>query len=886
MCPEMKDTQLTANPSLLPVDDAPLNEIFTAITDAVISLDENLKINYCNPGARKFFNLKPLDIPGFPIGLLFNNPSYRGFLSMLEDALAQQARTNVLEYCPHQSTLLDVTIYPKSNGLILIIKSAGAHQQVENTLLQELEHQDVLIQNTNDLMWSLDENLRLVSFNRNFRLLVENIFPRQIKSGDSFKEMLGNTTLYDKWMKYLHKALEGRKLRFDQQEVGEGATGYYEVTLEPVRDIISGKVNGIACHAYDISARKRSERLIKEQNIKLREKQKSLRHLSGELQTILDASLDIICSINNKGVFTRVNQASKNLLGYEPKELLGKQFAEIVQPGNIQEAKDILVKIVRGVEVTDFKCFLNSKTGNPVPFIWSARWDEAEQMIFAIGRDASAMYEAEMLRTESETRFSALIQKGADMIAIIDEVGTYKYLSPNVERILGYSPAELMGKNAFAFIHQDDLQVVLEEFNHVMDHSEVSVGDFRFKNGKDEWRWVEVIGTNMLHNDVIKGIVINSRDITERKKAEEALRASNERFEIVSKATNEAIWDFDIVNGVMRWNDNYTKLFGYEVLEENDLSSWRNRIHPDDAERVWDEVERMLHVQGNKSWRSEYRYQQACGGYSYVYDQGYIIVDGENKPVRFVGAMQDFTERKKIEEEREVIIKELVRTNNDLKQFSFITSHNLRAPLSNILGILQLIDRTNIDEVNNQLLDLINTSSLQLQETIKDLSDIIVIKNHVDINHELLNIETTFDNVRKIYLNTLKDVKNCVQVDFSVKEVYLHKPYIESIFINLISNAVKYRSEKRPLQINIQTYENEQGELVMRFADNGIGLDTLRLKDRLFGLYQRFHDHTEGKGLGLFIVKSQVTALGGIIEIDSEQDKGTTFTIKLPIKKI
>ena len=329
-------------------------------------------------------------------------------------------------------------------------------------------------------------------------------------------------------------------------------------------------------------------------------------------------------------------------------------------------------------------------------------------------------------------------------------------------------------------------------------------------------------------------------------------------------------------------NENYTKMLGYENLQDENLDTWKSNIHPNDVDKVWAGVASILENNTDRYWKSEYRYKKANGDYAYIFDQGYIIVDSENNPVRFVGAMQDFTDRKKIEEEREVIIKELIKSNNDLKQFSFITSHNLRAPLSNILGIFQLLDTSGMDEVNTQLLNLINTSALQLQETIKDLSDIIVIRNQSEVKNEIFKIENIFENICKIYLNTIKDISHSIKTDFQAKEVLLHKPYVESIFINLVSNAIKYRSSKRPLELSITTFANEQDELVIKFSDNGIGLDILRLKDRLFGLYQRFHNHTEGKGLGLFIVKSQVAAMGGSIALESEEDRGTTFTIIIP----
>ena len=863
------------------VEKEPLTSILNAISDAIIYLNNRCEITFWNDGAQQLFGIKEEDILGLNFSGLFPDPN-ASFLLHAQDALQQKKHKNFVEYCPARSILLDVSAYPTNDGLAILIKKANFTQQAENKLMQELIHKDVLINGTNDLIWSLNEKLQIVSFNNSFKLLVEKYLGRSIKRGEFFFEILSGTTLYKKWTIYFKKVLSGQSVKFDQTGIGFGSAGFLEVTLQPLQDIVDGRITGVACYAYDISKHKSNERIIRNKNIQLQDKERSLCQLSTELQTVLNASLDIICSINVNGELVRINNASKNTLDFSPAEMVGKKFINFLDEIDKGRADKVMMQIRDGANVTDFRCTLIKKDGAKIPFTWSARWDGKENMMFAIGRDASALNATELLKTESEMRFSALIQKGADMIGIVDMAGNYSYASSNVERILGYKVSDLIGKNVFAFIHDEDKQKVANELTKVIFNNEVRVEDFRFKNSCGEWRWIEVIGTNMMDNSIIKGIVINSRDITERKQAEDELRKSNERFKIVSKATNEAIWDFNISTGEMNWNENYTKMLGYENLKDQNLDTWKSNVHPNDVDRVWAEVASILENNTDRYWKSEYRYKKANGDYAYIFDQGYIIVDSENNPVRFVGAMQDFTVRKKIEEEKEVIIKELIKSNNNLKQFSFITSHNLRAPLSNILGILQLLDTSGMDDVNIQLLNLINTSALQLQETIKDLSDIIVIRNQSEVKNEIFKIENIFENICKIYLNTIKDISYSIKTDFHAKEVLLHKPYVESIFINLVSNAGKYRSSSRPLELSIITFSNEQDELVIKFSDNGMGLDTLRLKDRLFGLYQRFHDHTEGKGLGLFIVKSQVIAMGGSIALESEEDRGTTFTIIIP----
>ncbi|MFY7829684.1 MAG: PAS domain S-box protein [Flectobacillus sp.] len=240
---------------------------------------------------------------------------------------------------------------------------------------------------------------------------------------------------------------------------------------------------------------------------------------------------------------------------------------------------------------------------------------------------------------------------------------------------------------------------------------------------------------------------------------------------------------------------------------------------------------------------------------------------------------RDITSRKKSEEEREILIKELRESNRDLKQFSYITSHNLRAPLSNLLAILDLINPNQVkDEMTLFLLEKFKESTHVLNHTINDLLDILVIKNNVNIEQQSLNLEEELDKSLE-QLSYLRKHEEIIQVDFSEgREVYFNATYLESILQNLITNAFKYQSPERKLRLNIYTRDSK-GFLKLYFSDNGVGINLKRHRDKIFGLYQRFHDHPDSKGLGLYIINSQVRALGGMIDVQSEEGVGTTFIV-------
>jgi signal transduction histidine kinase len=241
---------------------------------------------------------------------------------------------------------------------------------------------------------------------------------------------------------------------------------------------------------------------------------------------------------------------------------------------------------------------------------------------------------------------------------------------------------------------------------------------------------------------------------------------------------------------------------------------------------------------------------------------------------------RDITIRKLEEEQRYALIEELIQSNADLKQFGFITSHNLRAPLTNLLAIVDLLDMSKIkDESTKELLDAFKSATFQLNDTLNDLIKVLFIRE----NKFLALHKIDFQSVVSKNIHDLMALINSADINIAVNfseapSVFFDANYLESILLNLMSNSIKFASPDRKLEIKINS--RMDGELtILEFSDNGIGMDMDRVKDRIFGLYQRFHDRPDCKGIGLYLIHSQVTALGGHISVKSKVNEGTTFYI-------
>jgi PAS domain S-box-containing protein len=238
----------------------------------------------------------------------------------------------------------------------------------------------------------------------------------------------------------------------------------------------------------------------------------------------------------------------------------------------------------------------------------------------------------------------------------------------------------------------------------------------------------------------------------------------------------------------------------------------------------------------------------------------------------------EVTDRKMNEEKLGKVNQELVQQNQRLNQYSYIISHNLRGPIVTLLGLVNLFEENKEDLFREEVISHIKTSALHLDNIIKDLN-IVLSQTGKDLNKGDVNLEEELQMVKDLLKGQIEGANALISVDFSkVNKIYSVKSFLQSILLNLMSNALKYKRKDIPLEISIHS-EITKGHIGLIFSDNGMGIDLEKNKDKIFGIYKRFHPQIEGKGLGLHLVKTQVDLLGGSIEIESVVDKGTTFKL-------
>jgi len=241
---------------------------------------------------------------------------------------------------------------------------------------------------------------------------------------------------------------------------------------------------------------------------------------------------------------------------------------------------------------------------------------------------------------------------------------------------------------------------------------------------------------------------------------------------------------------------------------------------------------------------------------------------------------KNITHKKRIEEERNLLIANLTQINKELTVLSHKTSHDLKSPINNMLSVFNLIDVSKINDPETlELVEILKLTSENLKQTLNDSIDQLVENESINTQIEEINLNESLNEVLTSINSLVQDSKAVINVDFSAFEnITFNKAYIKSIFLNLVTNSIKYAKPQQTPIITIQSRKvNGVNQLI--FSDNGLGFDMDKVKDKIFGLYQKFHSNIDSNGIGLYLVYNHITSLGGRIAVESKINEGATFII-------
>jgi PAS domain S-box-containing protein len=493
----------------------------------------------------------------------------------------------------------------------------------------------------------------------------------------------------------------------------------------------------------------------------------------------------------------------------------------------------------------------------------------------------------------SEEAFRGNFENAAIGMALLDKKGNWLKVNRSLCTMLGYSEQELMVQSFEDITHPDDLEADLKLLDELVKgrrsfyHMEKR---YICKNG----RIINIIlAASLVRNAENQPLYFISQiiDITPQKNAERELADTISKMQsLIEASTQVSIIETDKKGTITTFNKGAENLLGYSKEEV-----------------LFKQTPALIHLKEEVAARAleiKTKYNDIVEGFkvfTYAANKGeydtrewtYIKKDGTELPVQltvtaiktegkitgYLGIAVDISYIKKTEKEIQSLLLVTKDQNERLRNFAHIVSHNLRSHSGNITMMLDLLNFEFPDLSGNEFIQLLGTASENLKETIAHLNEVVLINTSLSENLQNLELHEYMDNtIKNVSVIAQKaEVQIDNQIDPQVKILAI-PAYLDSILLNFITNGIKYRSPDRDSFIKISSTTNDEF-VILTIEDNGIGIDLKKNRDKLFGMYKTFHSNKDARGIGLFITKNQIEAIGGKVKVESIVNKGTTFKI-------
>jgi PAS domain S-box-containing protein len=439
-----------------------------------------------------------------------------------------------------------------------------------------------------------------------------------------------------------------------------------------------------------------------------------------------------------------------------------------------------------------------------------------------------------------------------------------------------------------AGVHSNNVTQVTNDLDASLKDENINKWNSEYSFKKADGTYLDIIENGyIIRNDEGEPVRMIGvlRDITHIKAYEKELEAANERYQYVTKATSDAIWDYDVIDGKIFWGAGFETLFGYQLNKlKPDLSSRYDKIHPEDLENVIDSFQKF--TKGDETiWEEEYRYKNVHEEYLDIFDRGFVVRDKKGEALRIVGAMQDITRKKqyeisltKLNADLKERAKELATSNAELEQFAYVASHDLQEPLRMVTSFLTQLEKKYgevLDEKGLLYIDFAVDGARRMRQIILDLLEFSRVGRTED-KLEDVAIDGILEEIQHLYRKRIEE-KNVRIISDKLPVIKAPKSPIRQVFQNLISNAIKYSKKEVEPEIIIEFSETEHF-WEFSIKDNGIGIDE-EYFDRIFVIFQRLHrrDEYSGTGMGLAVTKKIIENLGGKIWLESAEGEGSIF---------
>jgi len=507
---------------------------------------------------------------------------------------------------------------------------------------------------------------------------------------------------------------------------------------------------------------------------------------------------------------------------------------------------------------------------------------DGRQAILVLANDITERKKATRLLLKVYQEKSSILESIKDGFFTVNHDWEVTYFNKQAEIILGMPREQIIGKNIWE-VYKEAIPLKFHSEGMKAMKERIPVTFEEFFHPLNLW-----VDASIYPSD--EGLSIYFKDISEKKSVEEKVKTAKERYEIVARASNQAVYEWDIVNGSNYWNEGLNTIFGHERAEgPMSTDTWTENLHPDEKDELFRAVHDAFKDQTSSLTR-EMRFRCADGSYKTVLDHLVIFYDNNGQPLKMMGAMKDITDRKKHEEavgelneQLNKRAKELAISNEELERFAYVASHDLQEPLRMVSSFLQLLQKkyeSQLDKTALQYIDFAVDGAERMKRLILDLLEY----SRVGTNKDVLvstDMNEVVNHVLKNFNNRIMESEAIIKVN-ELPVIQANKSQMTQLLQNLISNAMKYNTSFVP---EVEIGCNDRGSSWEFYVkDNGIGVDQ-KFFEKIFIIFQRLHNRNQfsGTGIGLAICKKIVDRHAGQIWLESTIGQGSTF--RFTIKK-
>ncbi len=607
-----------------------------------------------------------------------------------------------------------------------------------------------------------------------------------------------------------------------------------------------------------------------------------------ELMTFFNAMDEVFFSVDSVNFkVIQMSNGCEKLYGHKPAEFLANNrlWFELMHPDDRHIVADEDYILEHGGKVNkQYRIIRKDKAVRWVENKIIPTLDETGKLlrIDGITWDITARKEAEEKQTHDEARYRRIVETAQEGIWMIDENNKTTFVNQKLADSLGYTPEEMIGKEPFYFIDEKERAESVARIERRRQGSKENL-DIRYITKKGDDFWANISSNPIVDaNGKYSGMVAMVTDITQRKLDEEAIKKSEANLRTIFDNTDSSYILFGDELKIISFNALAQK---YSIEINGQKLKTGAHVSNYFSEERWLFIKETIDkVSSGENVSYELSHTQPDGSVKWNKVRWLNVKNSENKSWGFILANKDITEEKLAALERERITADLIQHIKDLEQFTYIISHNLRAPVANIIGLSDMLSESDIDpDMKQAVVERVSLSIKNIDTIIQDLNHILQTRELTNEKRETVYFSELVETIKTSIHNTVVDEK--VQFDCSFDEVdamFTIRSYLYSIFYNLASNSIKYRQVGIAPVISIKS-RRLKDKIELRFKDNGKGIDLDKNAAELFGLYKRFDTTMEGKGMGLFMVKTQVESLGGTIQIKSKLGVGTEFIIQFGV---